>query len=115
MPLSCPQTDRPDSRCRARAATRARVGISQVRHGESLQGPREASAVRLFIFACQHFLSRSQQYPPHGFIGRAVALGDLAQRLPLRDTLQDDGPLCRRNFEEGNRWFGMRWFGWKGL
>lgn len=51
------------------------------------------------------------QHSAHRLIGGVIAPGDLAQRLPLGDPLQDGGPLGRRNFEEGNGWVGMRWLG----
>ena len=47
------------------------------------------------------------QHSAHRLIGGVIAPGDLAQRLPLGDPLQDGGPLGRRNFEEGNGWVSM--------
>lgn len=59
--------------------------------------------------------SGSTQHSAHRLIGGVIALGDLAERLPLRDTLQDSGPLCWRNFEERNGWIAMRLIRWRRL
>ena len=48
------------------------------------------------------FLASSTQHLAHGFIGGVLTSGDLAQRLPLGDTLQDDGPFGTGNLEEGD-------------
>jgi hypothetical protein len=51
------------------------------------------------------------QNAPNGFIGDPIAACDLPQRLTLRYTLHDAGPLGARYLEGRRRWVDVFVFG----